>query len=245
MLNPSRRYRDVLLGWLFLTVALGAWTDAIAQTPTLYVYFNPTQKPPAVHRYLKKELTGFDVAVFGRVTDFFRQVSVRPPDAILSLASIIQQLEYSVDLQGYRDGEPLENYLLVSIEEFSGQQTLNDARIGVVDLLGRKKMSGFIKNIFKMGAPQQLRRVSKTEDLLRLLQYEVVDIIVLPEHSLSVFAAWTSMPLLTKKVEGATVGLPALSILNKKFREKIISSFLSQSEKVHLILRVDSWRKVQ
>ena len=51
--------------------------------------------------------------------------------------------------------------------------------IGVVDILGRKKMPNFVSEI--VNTKTKVKRVAKPEDLLSLLQFKMVDAILLPK----------------------------------------------------------------
>ena len=232
---------------LTLLIWLGPTTTetVFAQQPSMYVYLNLAKKPRVLQRYIRKDLKNIDIIVFGRVADFNRQLSRNPPDAILTLRPILQDNGYTIDFQGYQSNQDSQHYLIVSEDGNIVTEGLQEKKIGIVDLFGKSTTSTFLTSLFGIGKPKRLNRVSKSEDLLRLLQYGMVDAVVLPEDVLNTFLAWTNLDLKTEKIQGAMVGLAAISLLSKQLDQDFEAILNSQPQSLYSTLNIDEWRREQ
>lgn len=182
-----------------------------AGMPRLYVFVNSTEKPRAMQERLQAKMPRVAVTVFGRHRDFEDALTESPPDAVVALRPALEELGLTVSLQGVTDAHTEETYVLLSVDKAVRPE--HAETVGSVDLLGRSRMKAFVTNVLKVSAAPKLKLVSKTEDLLPLLQFGVTDAVLLPQrHTQAVMLRselrLVSTPLPTK------VGLTAVAALS-------------------------------
>ena len=235
-----------------LSIVSGAWFVAhhaapaealAADKPSLFVYLPTDVRPNAFQKMLNSAIPTVDVTVFGRIKDFQKNIKKQPPDAVLSYRPVIDnETGVSVGLQGTNKGSQEESYVLISVGqnvEFTEGKQLT---IGVVDLLGRKKMPKFVSKLIPDAKSPKVKRVSKPEDLLSLLQFKVADAVLVPAKDVKAFKSKSQLDLQVTPVSGAKVGLPALGFLSETNKKMIQTAVKKLQGKVQDIMRVNSWR---
>ena len=151
---------------------------------SLYVFVPTEVRTNKLQQKISAYCSGVDVTVFGRAKDFHKKVKAVPPTAILSLLPVVEHtLVFSPAIVGLRDGLSSESYVLVSVEKPIELERLNNKKIGVVDLLGRKPMRTFIEELLQTQV--KLKRVTKTEDLLPLITFSSVDALFVSQSTYS------------------------------------------------------------
>ena len=239
-------------GLVCLTVLSGAWffvheaapSEALAaDKPSLFVYLPTDVRPNAFQKMLNSAIPSVDITVFGRIKDFQKNIKKQPPDAVLSYRPVIDnESGVSIGLQGTNKGNQDEEYVLISVGknvEFADGKKLT---IGVVDLLGRKKMPKFVSKLIPAANSPKVKRVSKPEDLLSLLQFKVADAVLVPANDVNTFKSKSQLDLQVTPLSGAKVGLPALGFLSDTNKKMIQTAVKQLQGKVQDIMRVNSWR---
>jgi ABC-type amino acid transport substrate-binding protein len=77
--------------------------------------------------------------------------------------------------------------------------------IGCLDLMGRKSLPAFVAGLLGISHEPAIQRVTKTEDLLQLLQFKRADAVLLPEGFLADLQARTKMELKILRLPTAKV----------------------------------------
>ena len=230
-----------------ISLALGLMVTAVAFTahaqsdkPTIFVYLPTDIRPNAFQKMLEESAPNVAVTVFGRIRDFQKNLKGTPPDAVLAAHPVIEDLSLPIGMQGKAGGAVDEQYVLVSV----GQEVdlaKADLVIGTVDLLGRKKMGGFVNKLIGRADGTKLKRVTKREDLLSLLQFKVADAILLRESSLESFKGKSKLDLKVKRVEGARVGLPAVGFLPDARTKEVKDAVGKFTGELNAIIGVTGW----
>ena len=231
------------LACVFLVSALASPAYAQSEKPTIFVYLPTDIRPNAFQKMLEDSAPNVDVTVFGRIRDFQKNLKKSPPDAVLAAHPVIEDMSLPIGMQGKAKGATDEQYVLVSV----GQEVdlaKPDLVIGTVDLLGRKKMDGFVNKLIGRSEKTKLKRVTKREDLLSLLQFKVADAILLRESSLEAFKGKSKLDLKFKRIEGARVGLPAVGFLPDARRKDIETAVTKFTGELNSIIGVNEWRKL-
>jgi hypothetical protein len=214
-----------------------------ADKPSMFVYLPTDVRPNAFQKMLNSAIPTVNVTVFGRVKDFQKNIKKQPPDAILSYRPVIDnETGISVGLQGLDKGSPNESFVLISVGKTVEIQAETQLTIGIVDLLGRKKMANFVSKMIQTSKKPKIKRVSKPEDLLSLLQFKVADAVLIPEKDVKAFKSKSKLDLKVTPISGAKVGLPALGFLSDTNKKLIQSAVKKLQGKVQDIMRVSSWR---
>ena len=113
--------------------------------------------------------------------------------------------------------------------------------IGVVDLLGRDGTQDFVTKLLKT-PDLKLKRVTKMEDLLPLLQFSAADAVLVPAASVKSVTERSRLPLKVRELPDAHVGLLAVGILNGKVRYLAIKQIQALDGDTNRTLGVERWR---
>lgn len=236
-----RRLLALAAGALWLSGAgLAPVSQAAPARPSLYVYLHTDAKSANLESSLKARLAALDVTVFGRFRDFEEAMATSKPDAVLGLQALLVSLEAPITLQGLRKGVPSEPYALVS----SGsplEGALAGKVVGVVDLLGRKGTQDFVAGLLKT-SDLKLKRVTKLEDLLPLLQFSAADAVLMPAAEVKSVTERSRLPLRARELPEGRVGLASVSVLNPQHRDLVVKQVLSLDAETNRVLGVDKWR---
>ena len=209
-----------------------------ADGPSIFVFLPNDMRARAFEKLLTTAMPGVDITVFGRLKDFQNNIKKAPPDAVLTMRAVIdQQKGVSAILQGAAGGKTQESYVLISVDQ---PASLADKPvIGVVDILGRKKMPSFVSEI--VNTKTKVKRVAKPEDLLSLLQFKMVDAILLPKAGYDQLKSKTELKLVVSDAPGR-VFLPAVGFLSTNHKDTLASAVKKLDGEVSKIIRVSSWR---
>lgn len=215
---------------------------ALAETaaPVLYVYLHTELKFAELERILKGHLPGLRVTVFGRFRDFEEAMTARPPDAVLGLGALLGNLGIHPALQGTRAGQDWETFALLSVGD-TFETTTAGRTVGVVDLFGREATQAFVGTL--LGTTDvRVKRVTKREDLLPLLQLGLADGVVGPTTVVRALTERSRLPLRVRELGAVHVNLPALGVRNTDARERIVGLVRALDPSTNQMLGVDSWR---
>ncbi len=241
-LQPIMRFALAALCGLSLLTSNPSPAQADGEA-SLFVYLHTDVKPRALQKMLESQLPGVAVTVFGRVGDFKRKLKKTPPDAVLALRPVLEANGLKPGLQGTAKAATSEHYLVLSIDTAVTAGEIKNKVVGAVDLLGRKKMPVFVKDVLKTGAAPKVKRVTKTEDLLPLLQFQAADVVLLPESAVGSVKKQSQLNLVVTKVDGAVVGRAAVAFTNEAKRATLEKAIAGLNAKVSNKLGVDGWKK--
>jgi len=238
--HPPRPIAWLLLGLGLLHPSHPA-RSAMAQgaKPAVHVFLQLDAKSSVVEKTLQQQLPELGIVVFGRFRDFEEELTNGRPDAVLSIAPVLEQRGKTASLQGRRGGKGAEPYLLVSVNQ-PLEGSLAGKTIGVVDLLGRDGTQAFVKRLLK-ATDIKIKRVAKVEDLLPLLEFSAADGIVLPSSMLGRLLERTRLVIKAKEVPGGPVGLPTVAVLNPAVRDVVVRSFQKLDAPTMQLVGIDSW----
>ncbi len=207
----------------------------------LYVFYPSTVRTQIMQKELTNALPGIDIRVFGRYRDFKAKTKADSPDAILSKPPVIKSLpKYSINLQGSKKSKTKEAYVLLSVIQGTKLNPANMAGItvGAFDILGRKSMKKFIGKYLK--ANPKIKRVSKVEDLLQLLTFNMVKAILIPKIHVKYFKEISKLHFVVTPVPKMQVGIIALAVKNNGNATNTLKAFTNISSKVKALLDVDN-----
>jgi hypothetical protein len=229
----------LLLGWAATQAASAQAPAAVAGGATVYVFAVLDLRPHVLQKMLEDHMPGVSVTVFGRVGDFSSALVGSPPDAALALAPVLTSFDRRPELQGTLAGSAVEDYLVLSEARLEPEQ-LGKAKIGCIDLVGRKKLPAFVASVLGLAVEPEITRVTKVEDLLQLLQFQRADAILIAERFLPELSARTKMTFNTLRLPGAKVLRMAIAFPgNRRAVEGLLRAL-----PLDLLQRlgVDAWR---
>jgi hypothetical protein len=235
--------RGILRAALIGCAASGLWAipapSAHAAQATVYVFAITDVRPRALQKMMEDEMPGTQVTVFGRVGDFSRALKASPPNAAVALAPVLSAFGQTPALQGVDAGSSVEEYLLLSREALQ-ESDLHRSTIGCIDLVGRKKLPEFVADVLKLDPPPTVRRVTKVEDLLQLLQFQRADAILLPQRFLTDLQQRSRMTLEILRLPQAKVKRTAIAFPGN--RSAVESALRRLSADTLKLLGVDGWQ---
>jgi hypothetical protein len=238
--------RALLIGYLVCGGGPPRWApiQALGQEPgrpSVYVYLHTDTKSALLEKGLQEKLPGLEITVFGRFRDFEEAMTARRPDAVVALNALLASQNVPIALQGLRGENDWEPYVLLS----PGQPlegSLSGKVIGVVDLLGRNGTQEFVAKLLKT-PDVKLKRVTKMEDLLPLLQFSAADGVLVPSAAVKSVTERSRLPLRVRELPDARVTLPAVGVLNAKTKPLAIKQILGLDGDTNKLLGVDKWRQ--
>jgi hypothetical protein len=237
-MTGGKSYRQ-LLGAL-VVACLAAGPVAAADRPTLYVYVHTQTKSAALEKTLQEKMPSLTVTVFGRFRDFEEAMTSRRPDAVVALQPLLTGQNLPVTLQGMRGDRDWEPYVLLA-PPAALEGPLDSKVLGVVDLLGRDGTQQFLTKLLKV-ENLKLKRVTKLEDLLPLLQFSAADAVLVPAAAVQSITERSRLALQVRELPDARVGLPALGVLTAAARDVVSKQVQALDVETKRVLGIDRWR---
>lgn len=238
-MRRGTRFARALLGTL-LAAGLVAPARGSDPRPTLYVYVHTDTKSATLEKTLQERMPSLTITVFGRFRDFEEAMSSRRPDGVVALQPLLASQNVPVALQGHRGDHDWEPYVLLS-NGAALEGALDGKVIGVVDLLGRDGTQQFVTKLLKT-SDLKLKRVTKMEDLLALLQFSAADAVLVPAAAVKGVTERSRLPLKVRELPEARVGLPAVGVLNARARELMVKQVQGLDGDTNRTLGVEKWR---
>jgi hypothetical protein len=199
-------------------------------------------RPQAVQDKIQKCVQGVDVIVFGRYNDFKAKMEIEPAQIIITKPALIEQFSgYDLKVRGMRAGKTDEIYVLLSINnrmDLAGVST--ETVIGVIDILGRNGMSTFVQQFFPV--IPKLKRVTKVEDLLPLLTFNMAAAILIQEPAIQYFKTTSNLNFAITKLPESKDGIVALAVKNGKNADKVAAALKSADKELCSYFEVDLWK---
>jgi len=214
----------------------------LSQAPSstnLYVFYPTHIRPQALETFLQNSFPNYKVTVFGRYKDFFNQVRQENPTAILTKPDLIHLLSpYRVQYRGQRKGSDLEHYCLLSIQSARPPPASHGLTLGVLAFLGRNDTVSYLSRFFQF--PIKVKRVTRSEDLLPLLTFKMVDQIFIPEREVSYFRNISRLKLNISPID-VQIGIISFATKQPAPLESDLISLNSIPKKAMEILGIEGW----
>lgn len=227
-------------GSLFLTVFL-LFQNTQAQSK-LYVFMAGKSDSDTLKAKLAAQLTGIELFVLDRVRDFKAKVQLEPPDAILSYGPVVQDYRnYPVAISGTFKGKKYEEYFLLSEDHPVSADSLSHITVGVLDFMGKKSLTKFVHGRLK--ATPKLRRVTKFEDLLPLLNLKLADAILVSKRDEKLIRTASKLNLVTTEIAEAKIPLPALGIREGKAAAQLVTAIENLDAETNRQMGIEKWQK--
>jgi hypothetical protein len=240
------RLRCILQGFCcFSLIALGIiLQNADAENVrSLYVFYPSTTRPPVFAQKLTESCPGLNVTVFGRYQDFSQRTESDEPDIIITKPPVLKTLPpYVEKMRGIRKGSTEEPCVLLSIDVPVNQDSLSNIRLGVVDFLGRTGTEGFVADL--LGAPMNLNRVTKIEDLLPMLTFNKAQAVFVGESIVPYFKKITLLNLVITRLPGCATGIAICATREQTDPGSIKNDLLTIEKNTSVLLEIDQWKPI-
>ncbi|MBF0226590.1 MAG: hypothetical protein HQK76_14135 [Desulfobacterales bacterium] len=207
----------------------------------LYIFYPNNMRPQIFQKKMGDVSPNLKITAFGRYKDFIAQIEMSNPEAIITKQVLIEEIEnYSIKLEGSRDGANTEPYVLLAVDKQLDLKAIQDKQIGMLDILGRKGMKKFITNFFD--PPPKLQRVSKIEDLLPLLTFDMAQGILIPEAYISYFKNISNLNFIVTQLPKVKVEIVCLAIKKGADPTIFVQALKNMDAKTRMaLLEVDNW----
>ncbi|MDM8565985.1 hypothetical protein QUF74_10075 [Candidatus Halobeggiatoa sp. HSG11] len=235
MVNYNFYLKNIVIIWMLTFSVQSAYAES------LYVFYPSTLRTQFMQKKLTNALPGIEIRVFGRYKDFKSKIKADSPEVILAKMPVIKRLKnYVPKLNGSRKNETKEPYVFLSVTENKKPNPNNMAgmTIGVFDILGRKGMKELVGNYFK--PIPKLKRVSKMEDLLQLLTFNMVNAVLIPEIHVKYFKEISKLNFVITPVPKMQVGIISLAVRNNGNATNILKVFTNMNSKLKKPLGIDN-----
>ncbi len=208
----------------------------------LYVFYPTLARPQAVQEILQQSLSGVSVTVFGRYNDFSEKVSTDQPEAVLAKPEIIKQLgNYSIALNGVRNGKTNNTYVLISVKEPIDLKNINsETIIGTIDILGKTGTENFIRDIFP--EISKIKRVNKVEDLLPLLTFNMVSAVIIEEVFVKYFRSTSHLELGISPIPEVKSGIIAVGVRKESDIANELKTLKKHDRETGALFEIEGWK---
>lgn len=222
---------------LFFALVLAQ--QAIGANNSLYVFYPTDIRPIKMQKHILRYCPEINITVFGKIIDFEEQTQHIPPDAILSYAPVIKKnKQYTSLIKGFKGGRSEEDFVLVAIDKAVSMSQISSIKIGVLDILGRKSMKSFVNK--KLGRKVKIARVTKTEDILNLLSFGLVDAVLISQHRYDKLQTQSKLKLVATQLN-IQMDLAILAVKDDNSKKLFLRCFNRLGKKTNDLLGVDHW----
>lgn len=239
MKTPGKNY----VKWAIILTTLLLFLKAQA-ADQLQVYTTSTIPVKEREKALKSDsaLSGTEITVFGKFGEFSSSLKNSKPKFLMVPAAFTDFNEdYKPVYQFVKGGQSNFKFIILSVKPEWNKETMANGSVGIVDELGRKQTSEFIKK--QVGKFKRVKRVTKTDDLMPLLVLENANyIIIRPNNYETLKAKFTTKTNLIG--ESKTINLPVICAL-KGTPESEIAKFEKISQAAIKALGFDELKKIQ
>lgn len=206
----------------------------------LYIFYPSPVRPHILQKNLSETCPDIEVTVFGRYKDFIEKIKITAPDAIITKPDLLPQLpDYKKKATGLKDGKSSEAYFLLSVDSKIDVSKIGQETIGVVDFLGRQGMENLISTLFT-DIPK-VKRVTKVEDLLPLLTFNMATALFLSEKDVEYLKKKSKLNLKTTPLPNAEVGIVSFAIKKDKGSASMEKAFHNIEQELQVMLKLDNW----
>jgi hypothetical protein len=226
---------------LFLILLVFSISNSFSQDK-VYVFYPTVARPQAVQDKIQKCVQGVEVTVFGRYNDFTTKMEIEPAQMVITKPALVEQFAgYEIKVKGSRAGKTDETYVLLSINNGVDIATVGtETVVGTIDILGRNGMNTFAKNFFP--TIPKLKRVTKIEDLLPLLTFNMAVAILIQEPAIQYFKSTSNLNFAITKLPESKDGIVALAVKTGGSADKVASALKSADKELCSFFEVDLWK---
>lgn len=227
--------RVTLLLLFLLLLRVDPWAGE-----SLFVFFPSPVRPQILQKRISAINPSVAVTAFAKFADFQEEVTLNPPDAVLTLPEVIQTLDgYSLTIGGKKNGLKAESYFLLSLDQGIDLAQIDKSTIGIADFLGRKGMKSFISGMFQ--PPPAIKTVAKIEDLLPMLTFKMVNGILVTETQLAYFQGISKLEFVKTLVPHVKSGTISLAVKGGQEVPKIMRTLKAIDGDLQMLMGGIQW----
>jgi len=227
--------------WVCLICLFELFVIRPAYANKLFVFYPATLPPKIIQKQMAEACPDISITVFRRFKDFKAQIKLDPPDAILTKTGVLEHIGgYTIKIRGTRYGLITEPYVLLSVKDKIDPANISGLKIGVFSILDRKNMLKLLDQYFTPSP--KLKRVTKMEDFLALLQYQTAKALLIPENHVSYFKERSNLNFVVTPVPKMHMEIIALAVKEGKSSPMVVEAIKGIPQKALSLLEVDNWQ---
>ncbi len=205
-------------------------------SPRLVVFW-PGRSSAALAGTLRPAMSGVDVVVTSEKASL-RAALEGGADGLMASPSVLRTYGLSGAMTGAsEDGG---RYVVASLSNALTNDALRGMTVGIVDELGRRGMKSLVTKLLG-GTSPRLRRVTKVEDLLPLLQFSIAGAVIVRQRDLEGLRSRTEQKLYTRVLSNHSEPL-VVGFVEGGRRSVVERAVRSMSPAARSSLGVESWR---
>lgn len=209
----------------------------------VYVFFPSNINSQSMQIAMIDLIKDVSISVFGKYNEFISRIESEPPDAVITKTMLVKEQlgNYEILLNGERKGKTVENYVILSTEkQFSVDSVGSETVIGVLDIMGRNGMNTFSKLFFPV--QPKLKRVSKLEDLLSLLSFNMIAGIMVEDIYVDYFKTTSQLQFNITPLKNANTGIVAFAVKKGGNAEKTFLYLKNNEKKICDLFSIEQWK---
>ena len=211
-----------------------------ASRPKMYVYV--PAGGDGLRRGFRRHLVNVDIEVFSSEAGLKTRAAQVPPDVVVGSPSLLQSLGWAAQLSTEGGGSATAMAYLVSKSEPLVRAKWAQSTVGIVSAKPRADAARSVQRQLGLPRPPKIRKVSKTDDLLPLLQFDMVDAVLVDAQRLPRLKNRTKLSLATQEVSGAKpIGRLAAGFSNAASRDEIEQKLLGLKESARAEMGTGKW----
>jgi hypothetical protein len=217
------------------------WLFEVSAQPSLLVCVPGNSNTQQVQTSLESTFGASKVLVFGRIKDLETMIVSYPDASLVAPSDFVESMPgFKKQLQGKIGNATGESFLIIAASPTATKENLTTLRVGIVDFLGRERLSGFVKTYFGLDI-KNLKRANKLDDLLTMLGMETVDAIIIGENQLKVLKGNTKLTLTTIKESSQPVNYVVFAAKNGASATEVKMGLLKQPATLLKEFGIEKW----
>ena len=211
---------------------------SVVKCDTIYIFYPFISNTDSLQSLMKEELPNSKVIIFGKYSKLKTQIKTEVPDALISTQIVVDEFFSTNDttLKGKVDNAFTESYSIISLFPIDTLK-FETAIFGAVNQGDRSANKKQIQYLLDLEI-KKLKRVTKTDDLLSLLRFNIIDFAIIKDTQLKSFTSKTKQQIYTKQINSVQLPIITFAENGKLLFTKKIYSF---PKNINHQLGIHSW----
>jgi len=219
------------------------------QSHSLYIFYPNIQNSDSLKIKLEKQLLNTKVKIFGKYSLLKKELKKNSSCYIISTPIVFKELDtlFTTKLKGVKNNSITENYTLISLSDNKFKiDSIKKSKIGFVNQGSRKYNEKLVKKILSIKT-NNVKRVTKLEDLISLLRFNIIDYALIQKDELSRIKKLTNLNIYSKNIENPHIEIISFGQYNyeqnysEEQKNELTKQILELPQSTNQFLRIDSW----
>jgi len=207
----------------------------------MYIFYPFTTNQDSLSMTLKSKFPEHTISIFGKYSTLSKQISLNPPDILISNPIIIEKYDslFNNQLHGHRDTLKFEDYCLISFnEKYLNNRYLQNIKLGSVSYGNRADTKYLVETLLSQSGIS-VKRVTKTEDLISLLRFNIIDCALVKKSECIKLKSYTKQNIFMRKIINKNIPIISIGLTERSN----VKAFIKSIEDINIYFGVNSWKK--